>query len=227
MLSIEEHERVLAIRMSREILGYELARTFVYLIDGLLIDTGPPKWGDQLVKIISDHEIKLIVNTYYASENIGNNALLQRTFSVPIKAHKEAAERIRHPRQKGVVMRWLRGQPPPSKVSKLKNHLRFKDYYYKVLETPGVGPGHICLFEPERRWLFSGRLLTKKEMKSDREAKDLARDLKRVLSLEPATVFCADQGVLIDGLSAIESKLRTVELGIGNEIWDDAWSLSN
>ena len=44
----------------------------MYLVDGLLIDTGVPKWGDRLVKVMADHEIKLIVNTYYSLENIGN-----------------------------------------------------------------------------------------------------------------------------------------------------------
>ena len=227
MLSIEEYEQVLAIGMSQKILGYEFSRTFVYLVDGLLIDTGVPKWGDRLVKVMADHEIKLIVNTYYSLENIGNNALLQRAFSVPIRAHKEAAENIRHPRPEGLVKRWLWGQPPSSKVSKLKNYIRFEDYYFKVLETPGIGPGHICLFEPERGWLFSGRLLAESELKKGRDIKELARELKRVLSLEPRTVFCTAHGVVSDCLSVIESKLRTVEMGIRDEIWDDAWSLSN
>lgn len=227
MISVEEYEQVLAIRMAQKILGYEISRTYLYLVDGLLIDTGMPRWGDRLVEVMTGHEIKMIVNTYYAIENIGNNALLQRTFSVPIKAHKEAAEKIRHPRREGAVKRWMWGKPASSKVSKLKNYIRFKDYYFQVLETPAIGPGHICLFEPERGWLFTGRLLAKSQLKKGQDAKELARDLKRLLSLEPRTVFCTGNGVLTDGLAVIESRLRAVETEIPEEIWDDAWSLSN
>jgi len=227
MLSLEEYDQVLAICMSQRILGREVSRTFAYLVDGLLIDTGLPKLGAELVEMITAHELRLIVNTYHNLESMGNNALLQRTFSVPIKAHKEAIERIKYPPKEGIVKRFLLGQPPGSKVSKLKSIVRFKDYYFRVFDTAGIGPGHICLFEPDRGWLFSGRLLADQELKKCQDFRELDRDLKRMLSLQPRMVFCADNGVLKDGLAVIESRIRSLETVNHEELWDDAWSLSN
>jgi glyoxylase-like metal-dependent hydrolase (beta-lactamase superfamily II) len=114
-----------------------------------------------------------------------------------------------------------------SKVSKLKSIIRFKDYYFRVYETFGIGYGHICLFEPDRGWLFSGRLLADQDLNKCRDLGELRRDLKRMLSLQPRMVFCASNGVLNNGVSVIESKLRTLEMGIHDEVWDDAWSLSH
>ncbi len=227
MLSIEDYDPVLAIRMAHEFFGRKVSQTFVYLVDGLLIDTGLPRSGARLVEVMADHELKMIVNTYHRPENVGNNALLQRTFSVPIRAHKEAVDKIKYPRQEGMVRRWLWGQPLSSKVSKLKSIIRFKDYYFRVFDTFGIGPGHICLYEPDRGWLFSGRLLADQELNNCQDMRELSKDLKRMLSLQPRMVFCARNGVLNDGLSVIESKLRTLEMGIHAETWDDAWSLSH
>ncbi|MGI6550306.1 MAG: MBL fold metallo-hydrolase [Syntrophomonadales bacterium] len=227
MLSVEEYDQVLAIYTSHRLFGRKVSQAFVYLVDGLLIDTGLPRSSAELVELITGHELKLIVNTYHNPESIGNNALLQRTFSVPIRAHKEAVEKIKYPRQEGIVRRWLWGQPLTSKVSKLKSIIRFKDYYFRVYETFGIGYGHICLFEPDRGWLFSGRLLADQDLNKCRDLGELRRDLKRMLSLQPRMVFCASNGVLNNGVSVIESKLRTLEMGIHDEVWDDAWSLSH
>ncbi|MGE5545143.1 MAG: MBL fold metallo-hydrolase [Bacillota bacterium] len=226
MVSLEEYDQVLAICMSHRIFGHEVSRSFVYLVDGLLIDTGIPRLGTELVEVIAGHELRLIVNTYHNPESMGNNALLQRTFSVPIRAHKEAIERIKYPRREGIIKRCLWGQPLSSKVSKLKSIIRFKDYYFRVFDTAGIGSGHICLFEPDRGWLFSGRLLADRDLKN-RDLRELGRDFKRILSLQPKMIFCAGNGLLTDGLSVIESKLRTLEMGIHEEVWHDAWSLTN
>lgn len=227
MLSLEEYDHVLSISMSQRFLGREVSRTYVYLVDGLLIDTGLPKLGAGLVEVFAGREIRLIINTYDNLESMGNNALLQRTFSIPIRAHKEAIERIKYPGREGFVKRFLWGQPLGSKVSKLKSIIRFKDYHFRVIDTPGIGAGHICLFEPERGWLFTGRLLADNDIKRCQDLRELGRDFKRLLSLQPRMVFCASNGVLEDGLSVMESKLRTLEMGIHEEFWDDAWSLSN
>lgn len=226
MLSVEEYDQVLAIRMSHRILGREVSQAFAYLVEGLLIDTGLPRTGTKLVEVITERELRLIVNTFHNPENVGNNALLQRTFSVPIRAHKEAIEKIKYPRQEGILKRWVWGQPLSSKVSKLRSIIRFKDYYFRVFDTFGIGPGHICLFEPDRGWLFSGRLLADQNLEKCQDLKELSRDLKRMLSLQPRVVFCGSNGVLGEGLSVIESKIKTLEMGIHEEIWDDAWSLS-
>ena len=227
MLSVEEYDQVNTICMSYRFFGREVSQAFVYLVDGLLIDTGLPKSGAGLIEVINAHELRLIVNTFHNPESMGNNALLQKTFSVPIRAHKEAVEKIKYPRKERIVNRWLWGQPLTSKVSKLKSIIRFKDYYFRVFDTFGIGPGHICLFEPDRGWLFSGRLLSDRDLRKSPDLRELSSDLKRILSLQPRVVFCASNGVLKNGSSAIESRLRTLERGIHDEIWDDAWSLSH
>ena len=141
MLSLEKYDHILSISMSQRFLGREVSRTYVYLVDGLLIDTGLPKLGSGLVEVLGGREIRLIVNTYDNLESVGNNALLQRTFSIPIKAHKEAIERIKYPRREGIVKRFLWGQPLGSKVSKLKSIIRFKDYHFRVSGFKRTGPG--------------------------------------------------------------------------------------
>jgi glyoxylase-like metal-dependent hydrolase (beta-lactamase superfamily II) len=226
MVTIEEYDQVVAIRMSHSFLGREVSQAFVYLVEGLLIDTGLPRTGTKLVEVVAERELRLIVNTFYNPENLGNNALLQRTFSVPIRAHKEAIEKIKYPQQEGLVKRWFWGQPLTSKVSKLKSIIKYKDFYFRVFDTFGIGTGHICLFEPDRKWLFTGRLLANQNLRKCQDPKEVHRDLKRMLALQPRVVFCSNNGILEEGLSVIESKIKTMETGAREEVWNDALSLS-
>ena len=174
MLSVEEYDQVNAICMSYRFFGREVSQAFVYLVDGLLIDTGLPKSGAGLIEVINAHELRLIVNTFHNPESMGNNALLQKTFSVPIRAHKEAVEKIKYPRKERIVNRWLWGQPLTSKVSKLKSIIRFKDYYFRVFDTFGIDPVTFCLNLP-------GLLLVDDCFTGSRRVRlrELSSDLKR------------------------------------------------
>ncbi|NLB17611.1 MAG: MBL fold metallo-hydrolase [Syntrophomonadaceae bacterium] len=211
MLDLEEYDEVLSIRLSRRLLGREVSRSFVYLVGGLLIDTGPARMGEELKGILERRELKLIVNTSHLPESIGNNSLLQRAYSVPVKAHKEAVFNIKHPRPRGLKSRLMWGQPLTSKVSKLKNSVRIKDLNFRVLEIPAIGPGHICLFEPERSWLFSGNLLAGLEQGGYQDAMGLIKDLKMIMSLRPQKVYDSFNGFIGEGLPVLELALKAVE----------------
>lgn len=122
-----------------------------------------------------------------------------------------------------MVQRWLWGQPQGCKVAKLKTVLTFKGYYFRVVESSSLGAGHICLFEPDRGWLFAGQMLVDRHCQKKRDVEGMTRDLKRLISLQPRVVFCSGNGVLKDGLSVLESKIRKLQTGPDREMWNDAW----
>ncbi|NLV15822.1 MAG: MBL fold metallo-hydrolase [Syntrophomonadaceae bacterium] len=211
MLDLEEYDEVLSIRMSRRVLGREVSRSFVYLAGGLLIDTGPSKMGEELKRVLDQRELKLIVNTSCLPESIGNNSLLQRAYSVPVKAHKEAVFNIKHPRSRGLMPRLMWGQPLTSKVSKLKSSVHIQEFSFRVIETPSLRAGHICLFEPDRSWLFSGSLLACAETDRYQDAAGLIKDLKMIISLRPQVVYDSSNGLIGEGLPIFEAAIKSIE----------------
>ena len=50
------------------------------------------------------------------------------------------------------------GRRPRLEAGALGPGLRTRELRFDVLETPGHSPDHVCLWEPERGWLFTGDL---------------------------------------------------------------------
>lgn len=48
-----------------------------YVLDGLLIDTGPPVVGPQLRRLLADLDLLQVVNTHAHEDHVGNNELLR------------------------------------------------------------------------------------------------------------------------------------------------------
>lgn len=217
MFSIDEYDQVLIIGMGRTVLGREVFRTNAFHLDGLLIDTGLPHYRDKMIQTIERRGLNLIINTHCHRACIGNNLALQRNFSVPIKAHKEALERIKYPEKASMIQKWLWGQAEPSKVSKLKNSLNYGGYYFRIIETIGCDRGHICLHEPDRKWLFCGDLLAKNPAAVNQVARvQLERDLEKLINLDPQIIFCRHNGIITNGKIVLEARVKSLKQGRRN-----------
>lgn len=211
MFGLDEYDQVIVISMGREFLGREVFRTNIFLINGLMIDTGLPYFRNELHQTVNKYGLKLIVNTHCHRSCIGNNLDLQRTFSVPIKAHKEAVQRIKYPAAEGMLAKLAWGQAEPSKVSKLKSTLHYEDYNFRIIETAGYDNGHICLHEPDQKWLFSGNLLAKTPTPGgSAETFQMEKDLNRLLELDPRVIFCRYNGVVENCKAVLEGRLKNL-----------------
>ncbi|MGE5421765.1 MAG: MBL fold metallo-hydrolase [Ignavibacteriales bacterium] len=211
MFALDEYDQVIVISMGRGFLGREVFRTKIFLINGLMIDTGLPYYRNELHQAVNKYGLKLIVNTHYHRSCIGNNFDLQRTFSVPIKAHKEAVQRIKYPAAEHMLAKLAWGQAEPSKVSKLKSTLHYGDYNFRIIETTGYDNGHICLHEPDQKWLFSGNLLAKTPtLGESAETYQMEKDLNRLIELDPKVIFCRYYGVVENCKAMLEEKLKNL-----------------
>ena len=150
MLRIETYDDVIQFSLQRKFLHYLVAQVNAFLVDGLLVDTGPAFLGKEMLSACQKYHLQQIVNTHHHEDHIGNNALLQREFSLPIRAHREALPVIRQPRENldmSLQRRLLWGQPVMAKARRIGNVLRTPRYLFRVLPTPGHSPDHICLYE--------------------------------------------------------------------------------
>ena len=214
-------ERVVCIRIDNLITrmlsvfsgGYDYA--VCYLIDGsLVVDTGFP-WARRqlkktLIKLRADRTITTVVNTHYHEDHTGNNDLIAELCEVRVLAHSAALPVIRTP----VELPWYRSflfgpsqivEVAPIGPAVVTAHLRFE-----IIETPGHCPGHICLFEPNKRWLFSGDLYVAAELDSqlrDADGPLWIASLESVLKLKPEWMFDA-HGSIFAGEEVVERQLR-------------------
>jgi len=129
-----------------------------YLIDGLLIDTGPVYTAASLTDYLKTEDVALIVNTHHHEDHIGGNKLIQDCFGIPLYAHPVAIPLIERPSYISGHRKSIWGVPPPTAPHPVPPLINTRGHTFEVIETPGHCPGHISVVERERGWVFSGDL---------------------------------------------------------------------
>jgi endoribonuclease LACTB2 len=215
VLEVTEHPPITCIQLARTFLGRPLYRVYAYLVDGVLVDSGPPSTAAELVAWCRGRDLRLVVNTHYHEDHSGGDAALQRNFRLRILAPPETVARLARfyglPLYRAIV--W--GQPRDVVVETLGEVLESERYRFRVVATPGHADDHVCLFEPREGWLFSGDLFIHERVRYMRRVEDVRQhidSLRRVLELSPATMFCSHAGVVADPMAAISRKI---------EYWED------
>lgn len=193
--------------------GYDYAVCFL-VDESLVIDTGFP-WARRCLKKVleglgADRTITAVVNTHYHEDHTGNNDLLAQICHPQILAHPKAVPEIRFPGDLPWYRGFLFGPSEIAEVTPIGSEIGTEHLRFEVIETPGHCPGHICLFEPEKRWLFSGDLYVAADLDSqlrDADGPQWIASLESALALKPACMFDAHGSIFL-GTDAVEEQLR-------------------
>lgn len=163
MITVEQHGSVTVIRMARAFFGRPLYWTAAYLVDGLLIDTGPVCTASELVRVLNGTQIQQIAITHSHEDHIGGLAAVRARFpGVPVYASRAALSAIEDPSllQMQRYRQFIWGEPSPQKdvrsLDEVEDVIRTPAHTLRVIETPGHSRDHVSYFEPTYRWLFCG-----------------------------------------------------------------------
>jgi glyoxylase-like metal-dependent hydrolase (beta-lactamase superfamily II) len=214
---------------------FDLARTFAgrgrywttaYLVDGLLIDTGCAFTARELVKALEGAPLTRIVNTHTHEDHIGGNGPLQRQRAgLEIFAHPLAIPVLADPRHEQPLQPYRRlfwGWPEPSSANPLADEswIKTDNCRFQVLYTPGHSPDHICLYEPDREWLFTGDLFVGGWDRALREGYNIWQiitSLRRVVALPSSVMFPGSARIRENPKADLESKIAYLE-DFGNKV---------
>jgi glyoxylase-like metal-dependent hydrolase (beta-lactamase superfamily II) len=150
--------------LGRTIAGRGRYWTTAYLVDNMMIDTGCAHTAGELESALVGSQISLIVNTHCHEDHFGANANLQRHYpELQVYAHPLAARVLANPGLYQPLQPYRRlfwGQPQTSEAQPIENGsiLETKNYRFQVIYTPGHCLDHLCLYEPNQEWLFTGDL---------------------------------------------------------------------
>jgi len=210
MLCSTEYGPITRIHLARTAFGRPLYTVEAYLVDGLLIDTGCPATGPELVAWCRGRNVRQVVNTHHHEDHSGGDSALQGALGLPIAAPPETlpvlADFYRLPLYRRVI--W--GQPGSVIAEPLGDVVETEHYRFDVIPTPGHCPEHICLFEREQGWLFSGDLFIHERvryLRTDEDTLETLESLRRVLALRPRLLVCSHAGLIADSCGAIERKI--------------------
>ena len=214
--SVDDAKPVIRFTMARDFAGWSYYRTAAYWVDGLLIDTGCAHTAAQLTQALKSLPVSRVVNTHSHEVHIGANASVQETFGCAILAHPEALPILENPRLQPLqpYRRIFWGWPRPSEGTEIGEEVETERFRFDVIHTPGHSPDHVCLFETDRGWLFSGDAYIGGKDQALREGYDIhgiLRSLRTLCELPVSTIFSGSGTVRTEGRRHLEEKVEYLE----------------
>ena len=215
-INFERNGSVSSIHMTSRFLGIPIFKVYAFYVDRLLIDTGFPRCRKGFLKVCDELPgIDAVVNTHHHEDHTGNNFWVTDKYGILPLAHPRTTSYMKSPsRWIRLYRRFVWGTPLPSKMAQVDSEVRTKNHRFLIIPTPGHSDDHICLYEPNENWLFSGDLFLDEEVRYTREDEDvyaLLDSLKRIASLQSKKMFCSFSGVIKNPREAIQKKIDFLE----------------
>lgn len=223
MLKAKQHGAVTDFKMGRHFGKFVLYYVHSFLVGNTLIDTSTAYVGNELVSFLENTNIKTIINTHHHEDHTGNNLLLQEKFGAEIYAHPFAIPLMNQVpiKKQRLYLRVLWNYPEPTEAIPLGNKIQIDSHLFKIIHTPGHSPDHICLYEPDEQWLFTGDIYCGERvryLRKDENFNLLLESLKKISQLEVKTIFCAVSGVVADGETALQRKIEFMD-SLSEKVW--------
>lgn len=214
MLRVSRRGPITRVHLARTLLGRPLRTVEAYLVDGLLIDSGPPATASEMLAWCRGREIRQVINTHHHEDHAGGDRALHASLGIPIVAPAEAISTLSNTPRLELYRRLVWGQPGNVDAQPLGDLIETPHYRLEVIPTPGHSVDHACLFERNQGWLFTGDLFIHERatyLRADEDAHQILASLRRVHALRPRLLICSHAGFVEQGSGALERKIHAWE----------------
>jgi glyoxylase-like metal-dependent hydrolase (beta-lactamase superfamily II) len=220
MIRITPYGLVTRFDLANTLLGRGRYWTTAYLVDGLLVDSGCAHSAAELAQALEGSLLTCLVNTHTHEDHIGANGLLQHTRDgLELRAHPLALPVLDDPRRCQPLHPYRKlfwGWPAPSQAQPLADGewIETLNYKFQALYTPGHSPDHLCLYEAQQGWLFSGDLFVGGRDRALRAGQDIWQtiaSLKRMAGLPLQRLFPGSARVRQQPIQELREKIAYYE----------------
>jgi glyoxylase-like metal-dependent hydrolase (beta-lactamase superfamily II) len=207
-------EKVEAIQLGYGPVGPPLMTVFMYVVDGLVIDTGQRNMKKVVIELLKQRKLSRILLTHHHEDHSGNAFALASDHRIPVNAHPLSVEKMHDGFKILTYQRYVWGKAEAVVVTPFAATIETDNFKFRPVHTPGHSKDHTVYLEEENGWLFSGDLYLADRIKyfrSDEILKDQISSLKKVLQLDFEVLFCAHNPSLENGKSRLKNKLQFLE----------------
>ena len=183
---------------------------YSFFVDGVLIDTGSVSMLKELIPFFRNLQIERVVMTHNHEDHIGCSKWIQDQLAVPLYIHENAVNRCQEPFIYKKYRQIMWGQAEPFTAMPIEKTFSSRNETWEVIYTPGHSDDHICLYNVNRKVLFTGDLFVQVRTKVILEGEQILKtmaSLEKVLSYEFEEVFCNHAGYLSNGRLQLQQKL--------------------
>ena len=219
IVKIDYFDQVKMIQLGYGPIGAPLMSVFLYVVDGLVIDTGQSNMARIVAGLLEEIDLNRVALTHHHEDHSGNAALISHLRNIPVLGHPLTANKLKKGFAIPPYQRIVWGKARPVEVAALPEVIETDRFAFTPIHTPGHSKDHTVFLEKNRGWLFSGDLYIGERIKffrSDEHFFDQIISLKKVLELDFETLFCGHNPSLAEGKLKIKNKLQYFEDLYGN-----------
>ena len=203
-----------AIRLGFGPIGPPLMSVFLYVVDGLVIDTGQRNMQKAVVEVLKHRKLHRILLTHHHEDHSGNASVLSNRHQISVTGHPLTVEKMRYGFKILPYQHYVWGKTDAVEATPFESAIETDSFKFKPIHTPGHSKDHTVYLEEENGWLFSGDLYLADRIKyfrADERLNDQIHSLKRVLEFDFEVLFCAHNPCLENGRSRLKHKLQFLE----------------
>jgi len=211
-------------RFRFDVLGWgrpEKMGVYAFFVDGILIDTGhsrAQKQAQELIKL----PVEQIFITHHHEDHAGNLRAIQEYLKCPSYAHPLCAEIMKSPPEVCFIERKTWGSNNAvDNIIPIEDEIKTANHNFQIIHTPGHSDDHVCLYEPNEGWLFSGDLYVHHYIRyfmGSESVTEQMESIKKVLKLDFDRIFCSHNPKETEGKANFQRKLQFLEDFYGNVV---------
>ncbi|MFP4649966.1 MAG: MBL fold metallo-hydrolase [Desulfobacterales bacterium] len=194
--------------------GRPVMTVFLYVADGVMIDTGLRHMRRYALEIARRSDIGAILLTHYHEDHSGNAAVISGELDVPVYGHFLTAGKLASTYRIFPYQHLIWGRTEPVTVRRVPDVWEKDGLRLQPLHTPGHSSDHLAYLDAEHGRLFSGDLFLSERIKyfrADEQIDEQIDSLRKVLSLDFEALYCGHRPMPEQGKEGLEKKLRYLE----------------
>ncbi|SHN48991.1 MBL fold metallo-hydrolase [Desulfitobacterium chlororespirans] len=183
---------------------------YIYLVDGLLFDTGPSALQKDTREFFNRQVIEKVALTHVHEDHSGLAHWLQKNKRVPIYLHPEAIKVAERKGKYRLYRRFIWGGREPFDPQAMPEVIRTERYVFNAIDTPGHTEFHHVFHEKDQGWLITGDLYVGRKLLLafyEENMIQMIASLEKVLQLDFDTILCSHAGVVPKGKEKMRQKL--------------------